>query len=137
MNWVEYLKIKNFKGVISRDEIPTKVKNIPGECFIINLDNTEGPGTHWVAVKITAGFVNYLDSFGLQPPQELVNLCYTFNKLSKYESNQFQDLSSVLCGYYCLCFLKEFAGNNYFNAVEKFTRNKYKKNERYIINYFG
>ena len=31
----------------------------------------------------------------MQPPQELVNLCHTFNKLYKYESNQFQDLSSV------------------------------------------
>ena len=81
MNWVEYLKIKNFKGVISRDKIPTKVKDIPGQCFIINLDDTEGPGTHWVAVKVTADFVNYFDSFGMQPPQELVNLCYTFNKL--------------------------------------------------------
>ena len=134
MNWVKYLKIKNFKGVISRDEIPTKVKNIPGQCFITNLDDTEGPGTHWVAVKIFN--VNYFDSFGLQPPQELVNLCYTFDKLYKYESNQFQDLSSVLCGYYCLYFLKEFGRNNYFNVVKKFTRNKYKKNERYIINYF-
>ena len=46
MNWVKYLKIKNFKGVISRDEIPTKVKDIPSQCFIIYLDNTEGPGTH-------------------------------------------------------------------------------------------
>ena len=64
MNWVDYLKIKNFKRVISRNEIPKKVKNIPGQCFIINLDDTEGPGTHWVAVKITADFVNYFDSFG-------------------------------------------------------------------------
>ena len=40
MNWVKDLKIKNFKGVISRDEIPTKLNNIPGQCFIINLDNT-------------------------------------------------------------------------------------------------
>ena len=90
MNWVKYLKIKNFKGAISRDEIPTKVKNIPGQCFIMNLDDTEGPGTHWVAVKITADYVNYFDIFGLQPPQELVNLCYPFNKLCKYESNQLQ-----------------------------------------------
>ena len=136
MNWVEYLKIKNLKGVISRDEIPTKVKNILGQSFIINLDNTEGPGTHWVAVKKTTDFVNYFDSFGLQPPQELVNLCYTFDKLYKYESNQFHDLSSVLCGYYCLYFLKECERNNYLNAVKNFARNNYKKNERYIINYF-
>ena len=59
MNWVEYLKIKNFKGVISRDEIPTKVKNIPGECFIINLDDTEGPGTHWVTAKENVGATNF------------------------------------------------------------------------------
>ena len=136
MIWVDYLKIKNFKGVISRNEIPVKVKNIPGQCFIINLDDTEGPGTHWVAVKITADFVNYFDSFGMQPPQELINLCYTFNKLYKYESNQFQDLSSVLCGYYCLYFLKEFDRNNYFEVVKKFACNNYKKNESYIRNYF-
>ena len=89
------MKIKNCTGVISRDDIPTKVKNIPGQCSIINLDDTEGPGTHWVAVKITSDFFNFFDSFGMQPPQKLVNLCYTFNKLHKYESNQFQDLISV------------------------------------------
>ena len=104
MNWVKYLKIKNFKVVISRDEIPTKVKNIPGQSFIINLDNTEGPGAHWVAVKITADYVNYFDSFGLQPPQELVTLCYAFNKLYKgcmktlihvlHQSYHFSDLLS-------------------------------------------
>ena len=104
MNWDKYLKIKNFKGVISRDKIPTEVNDIPGECFIINLDDTEGPGTHLVAVKIAKDYVNYFDSFGLQPPQELVILCYTFNKLYKYESDQLQDFSSVLCGYYCLYF---------------------------------
>ena len=131
MNWVKNVKIKNFKGIIS------KVKNISGQCFIINLDDTEGPGTHWVAVKISKDYINVFDSFGLQPPQELVNLCYTFNKLYKYESNQFQDLSSILCGYYCLYFLKEFNGNNYFNVVKKFDYNKYKKNERYIMNYFS
>ena len=43
MNWVEYLKIKNFEGVISRSKIPKIVENIPGQCFIINLDDTNGP----------------------------------------------------------------------------------------------
>ena len=137
MNGVKYLKIKNFKCVISRDEIPTKVKNIPGQCFIINLDDTEGPGTHWVALKIIADHVNYFDSFGLQPPQEFLNLCYTFDKLHKYESNQFQDLSTTLCGYYCLYFLKEFAINNCFNIIETFTRSKYKNNENHILNNFS
>ena len=90
MNWVDYLKIKNFKGVISRNEIPVKVKNIPDQCFIIDLDDTNGPGTHWVAVKITTDFVNYFDSFGMQPPQELINLCYTFNKYINMNQTSFK-----------------------------------------------
>ena len=84
-NWAKYFNINNFKGVISRDEIRKKVKYILNECFMIDLNNTEGSGTHWVAVKITKDYVNYSNSFGLQPPQQLSNLCYTFNKLYKYE----------------------------------------------------
>ena len=49
---------------------------------------------------------------------------------------KFQDLNSVLCGYYCLYFLKEFGKNNYLKVVKKFVSNNYKKNERFIRNYF-
>ena len=39
------LKIKHFRGVYSRDGLPSKIGK---ECGIINLDDIQGPGAHWV-----------------------------------------------------------------------------------------
>jgi len=39
--------LKNFRGVFLRDTLPKKPKR--NECAIMNLDDTSGDGTHWVA----------------------------------------------------------------------------------------
>ena len=44
---VKKIGLKNFHGVFSRDTLPKKPKR--NECAIMNLDNTSGDGTHWVA----------------------------------------------------------------------------------------
>jgi hypothetical protein len=47
--YVSCLKIPFFRGVFMRDELPLKIwKNESG---IINLDNSNGPGTHWVCYQ--------------------------------------------------------------------------------------
>ena len=46
IEWVKYLKIKNIKGVFSRDNVKGTIKK--PECGIINLDDIIGPGKHWV-----------------------------------------------------------------------------------------
>ena len=43
--WDQYLKIKDFRRVFLRDELP--VKTVKGEYLIANLDGNEGGGTHW------------------------------------------------------------------------------------------
>ena len=48
-DWVKLLGIKYFRGVFSKDVLPTQIKN--KECGIINLDNHNRPGTHWVAYR--------------------------------------------------------------------------------------
>ena len=41
--------------------------------YIINLDDSTGPGTHWGAViSDMSDRAIYFDSFGLSPPQEIV-----------------------------------------------------------------
>ena len=40
--WIDKLGIKHFRSIYSRDALPEK------ECGIINLDDIEGEGTHWV-----------------------------------------------------------------------------------------
>ena len=48
MEWVKTLGIKNLRGIYSRDQLPQKIKK---ECGIINLDDIQGPGTHWVVIE--------------------------------------------------------------------------------------
>ena len=45
MKWIKFFRIKNFEGLFSRNEHMPKSEHSP---CIINLDNLEGPGTHWV-----------------------------------------------------------------------------------------
>ena len=46
---------------------------LTNESAIINLDNKEAPGTHWVAYRKINNKIIYFDSFGnLKPPLELV-----------------------------------------------------------------
>ena len=67
MDWIAKLKIKHFRGIYSR--------KIRKECGIINLDNIQGVGTHWVCYRnldsiLGKPVVEYFDSFGLIMPNE-------------------------------------------------------------------
>ena len=43
------------------------------EAAIVNLDDHDGPGTHWVAYRKNGNDVTYFDSFGnLKPSRELL-----------------------------------------------------------------
>ena len=53
-----------------RDQLP-KIPNSV-ETGIINLDNSAGSGTHWVAYAIDPRGIVYFDSYGLAPPKEFM-----------------------------------------------------------------
>ena len=44
---VRKLEIPRFRGVFLRDNLPVVPKRM--ECGVLNLDDTSGNGTHWVA----------------------------------------------------------------------------------------
>ena len=67
MEWVKTLGIKHLRGIYSRDRLPQKIKK---ECGIINLDDIQGPGTHWVCYRNLDSVVEYFDPFGLIMPSE-------------------------------------------------------------------
>ena len=97
INWVRYLRIKNFNGVLSLDKIDGQTKK---GYYIMNLDDGKGPGTHWVGLKISPKIIEYFDSFGLNCPMEVISLSNKLKSNYIYNSTQYQDLKSVLCGYY-------------------------------------
>lgn len=74
------------------------------ESAIINLDDKNGPGTHWVAYKKNGDEVIYFDSFGdLQPPRDLMK--YLGVDSVKYNHERYQKYNTVICGHLCLKFL--------------------------------
>lgn len=75
------------------------------ECGIVNLDSSEGPGTHWVAYYKNNDKIEYFDSFGnLRPPEEIVN--YLSDNIH-YNYIKYQNYDTVICGHLCLQFLYE------------------------------
>jgi hypothetical protein len=77
------------------------------ESGIVNLDDSAGPGTHWVAYAKRGNRVMYFDSFGnLRPPNELVR--YFGRNVTKIEYNHtsFQTYDQSICGQLCLQFLR-------------------------------
>jgi len=71
LHYVEKMKIPHFRSVFMRDDLP-KTGPRRQESATLNLDDSKGPGIHWVAFRKT-DHVTYFDSFGnLRPPSELI-----------------------------------------------------------------
>ena len=86
-----------------RNTLP-KTGPFKNETAIVNLDNEQNPGTHWVAYKKLGNSVIYFDSFGnLRPPLELIK--YLKVKDIKYNHENYQKYDTFVCGHLCLKFL--------------------------------
>ena len=57
-----YQNEPRFNGVYSRNNLPKKIKD---EAYVINLDEYEDVGTHWIALFCNRNEIVYFDSFGL------------------------------------------------------------------------
>ena len=73
--------------------------------YIVNLDDSEGVGTHWISmIKMKNNKYLYFDSFGAPPPQTILDtLKIDPNKL-QYNDQQIQDIKSQTCGYFAILF---------------------------------
>ena len=97
MDAVEKLKIPRFRGVFMRNNLPQKPRK--RECGIFNLDDTSSRGTHWVAWYKNNKDTFYFDSFGVQPPNELIE--YLHSPIF-YNTERIQPNGQVFCGHLCL-----------------------------------
>ena len=136
-NWIDKLKIKHFKGIFSRDNLPNKI--LKKECGIINLDSSIGPGTHWVSYRNIDKYCKYFDPFGLIMPNEVQTYLSSSEKQIIYPGDELQERDSVLCGYWSLFYLNErqkgktileTIHNPMFNMTDQYV------NHRFIIHYF-
>jgi len=98
------LGIPNFRGVFQRDALPKRSRK--EECGILNLDDSLGGGSHWTAWFKTSNEKRYFDSFGIQPPLELVQY---LKPPIYYNTEEVQPRDQVFCGHLCLYVLKELS----------------------------
>lgn len=76
------------------------------ESGIVNLDDSKGPGTHWVAYAKRGKRAIYFDSFGnLRPPRELIRYLEKDVLQLEYNHTSYQRFDQSICGQLCLQFL--------------------------------
>ena len=100
--------MNRFRGVFLRDTLPTKAKL--NERGILNLDSTSGDGTYCVMWFKKGKDKFYFDSYGVQPPSELI--AYLKSPIICYYE-RVQQNGEVFCDHLCLFALKHLSlGNN-------------------------
>ena len=141
---------QSWKGVYSIDEIDELTKSIKKDdryiSFVLNLDPSDQPGSHWVSCWIDVykrREICYYDSFGkIYPPRFLKDISLVIEKLKptyylmlKYNKIKYQSVSSSNCGWFAIKFLFDMANKaefkectGYNSLVEKSENdiNKYK-----------
>jgi hypothetical protein len=112
MDAAKKMKIKNFRGVFVRDQLPEKTRD--KECGILNLDDSNGRGTHWVSWYKKGNLKIHFDSYGLPPPVEMINY---LKSPVYYNSERVQPDGLVICGHLCLYILKKLSDGFNFQDV--------------------
>ena len=96
-----------FEGVYPCDQLPSNQVPRPS-AFVINLDPSTSPGSHWVAVYFDInGNSEYFDSYGKDTQNPAIKIFLRRNTLGTYLHNERRlqgDLSAV-CGQYVIYYL--------------------------------
>ena len=122
-----------FNGVFSRDNMPKKIKD---GAYVINLDEYEDVGTHWIALFCNRSDNVYFDSSGVEHvPEEIKE--FIENKNIKDNIFLVQANNSVLCGYFCVGFIDfMLAGKKLTDFTCFFFPYDFKKNDDTSLSYF-
>ena len=130
----EYYKNEpRFNGVYSRNNLPNKIKK---GAYVINLDEYENTGTHWVSLFVKANKVIYFDSFGIEHIPEEINK-FIGNKKIKASIFRIQVYNSIMCGYFCIEFINYMLkGKKLLDYTNLFSPNDFKNSDQVVKRIF-
>ena len=134
----------------SRNNLPNKIKK---GAYVINLDEYENTGTHWVALFVKPKYTVYFDSFGIEHIPKEINKFIRSKELgpavnndtakssaiARIKSNIFriQAYDSIMCGYFCIEFINYMLkGKTLLDFTNLFSPNDFKKNDQIIKRIF-
>ena len=98
----------SFKSVHAMDEMKLiKTVSYPSS-YVINLDPSYKPGSHWVAVYFDRnGESEYFDSLGRYPPHEVEYFLCLQAKRWKCSHMQVQEIYTTTCGQFVVFYICE------------------------------
>ena len=135
----EYYKNEpRFNGVYSRNNLPNKIEK---GAYVINLDEYENTGTHWVSLFVKDNKVVYFDSFGIEDISKEINKFIGNNKIKSNIINinifRTQAYDSIMCEYFCIEFINYMLkGKTLLDYTNLFSPNDFEKNDRVIKRIF-
>jgi hypothetical protein len=116
---------KYYLGTYAADVTP---KTLPPQCcWIWNVDESDKPGTHWVAIVKDQTQIYFFDSYAKTPTFYKRQYWLTYFHdlgygVTLYNEGQKQSYVSRTCGVWCLLFLKAYWEEN--PVVHTFQNNK-------------
>ena len=130
-------KLKHFLGVFSHDTLPQQTLHT-GDSLVINYNNQDEPGSHWICVFIGDEYPEVFDSFGVVPSKIIQEWLkkHTGSKHISYSSHQIQNKWSTMCGWYCIHYIMERTkGISQYDVIHNFEMNDTKTNEKILKKY--
>ena len=103
--------IPNYLGTFAHDELKSLHLTHFPVFLIVNTDNFNGSGEHWILIHITKANIEVFCSLGFdlfnfkQIPCTLLNFLNTHSRMKKIRIfRKIQSDTSFLCGYFCVLF---------------------------------
>ena len=110
--------------------------------IIINIDYSDQPGSHWLALRVGRELIEIFDSLGFESkyfhhyPKSIIDFISRF-KLGRTVlcTPVLQPTNSKLCGLYCIFYVINRQKSSFINCLSIFSSNL-KQNDQLLLSYF-
>ena len=121
---------KNFLGVFPSDQIP-KIRDSPIPLFfIVNIDNSSQPGSHWIGFRLNYFSLEIYDSLGFNPsrwnkfPPDILKFFLRYRLTHKFSAiPKLQAENTFNCGLFCVYFVLARGKKSLDQCLFKFSNN--------------
>ena len=116
--------VPNYQGSFAVDELD-QVKLVHPTFLVVNLDERNSEGTHWIGLAVYMNTVYMCDTLGgALPDNRLPREWIRFLKLILLQRNLVvtKQLSKQLCGLFCVTFIKIMSEtHNFYDFISLFS----------------
>ena len=118
---------KNYIGTFSKDNCPVLKTT---QSTIINLQDSDKNGSHWVSYKKIDNKIYYFDSYAVPFVNNIIKTQYPKHKFI-FNIYKIQSMDSNQCGRFCILSVKSNIKNenDYNNFLLQFEKNNFLKND--------